>query len=343
MYEFLKYMAGIPDSSGNIDRTPSTSTSPTRHVEYGLDPSSQAEANCTAPSNTPPTTSTSTTTTTVPTPSTKLGGLQEILRPGYGTRFCRNITITAGCGSIFGGLYAIVKDAPSIANYALRTGFSWMMLSGPFFALREIMHGARENENFAQGVRRRVGDGLEASVGEEVGDEGKGESSNVIVMDELKDSGAAGLLTGYFGALWAHGPKFGKLAQWAGIGMVGAVVGDVGVRAFGQTVKYVRRRSKRLAVAAENRSNGIRDEERSVWETWSTWWKAKEVDLEYQDLLRRKAIVEAELEEERRRIRALLRELERKEQLAAARRKMQTVVPSSPISDVSNGDIGNDE
>lgn len=231
-------------------------------------------------------------------------GLGTVLRTGWDARVTKNVGITAGCGSLFGGVLAVVRDAPSVASYAVRTGLNWGVMSMPFFVLREIMSGAREGD--LGGVKGGV-------------------------TDDVKDSGAAGLLTGYFGALWVHGPKFGKLAQWAGLGMLGGVVGDLGVKLVGEGVKLVRRKVR----------NGG-DSRWSIWD-WPVWFPVlKDVDVEYQELLKRKAVVEAELQEERRRIRVLLEQLERKEQLAAERSKIPNSMPSSPVTDISNGDSEDD-
>lgn len=137
-------------------------------------------------------------------------------------------------------------------------------------------------------------------------------------------SAVAGGVAGYFGALAAVGPSWAAVTRGAAVGGVGCGVLDAVLRGLDwrRKVYAVAAEEERALRAAGGGGASVPADVAPWWTRWPVWFPVlKQVDCEYEELLRRREATLLALEEEQGRIAALLEALElvkaRKHALAA--------------------------
>lgn len=190
----------------------------------------------------------------------------------------------AAVGFIGGVSYASFRSLPP--SVAIRAGTACGLFAAPFFALREVV---------------AAGAGVDGPVA----------------------SAVAGGFAGYFGALFVSGPHWKAVSHGAMV--VGVTCGFADVVLSGldwrRKVYLVNRHDSVVAAVSASTDNGdkathvvqIRTDgaEPPSWMKWPVWFPVfKELDEEYDELLRRQRATVVALEEEQARIALLLEALE---------------------------------
>lgn len=178
-----------------------------------------------------------------------------------------------GGGSIAGVAYATARSLP--ASYTMRAGIYCGALAAPFFAMREVVAAS-------------------------------------MSVDGPVASAITGGFAGYFGALFWAGPHWKTLSHSAMVMGVGCGFLDIVMSGLDwkRKVFLVNRHDAAVKAVAESASG--KDQGASLTQiNWPVWFPVvKEIDEEYEELLRRQQATVLALEEEQARIAVLLNALE---------------------------------